>query len=75
MLGAGNGDAPGPVFAGDTLFNGSIGPTDLTGGNFDVLMESIHTKLLTLPDDTIVYPGHGPATTIGDERTGNAYLG
>ncbi|HPS83547.1 MAG TPA: MBL fold metallo-hydrolase [Bacteroidales bacterium] len=63
------------VITGDVLFNGSIGRTDLTGGNFDVLMESIHTKLLTLPDDTIVYPGHGPATTIGDERTGNPYLG
>lgn len=62
------------VITGDVLFNGSIGRTDLTGGNFDVLMESIHTKLLTLPDDTVVYPGHGPYTTIGDERTGNAYL-
>ena len=63
------------VITGDVLFNGSIGRTDLTGGNFGVLMESIHTKLLTLPDDTVVYPGHGPATTIGDERTGNPYLG
>lgn len=63
------------VLTGDVLFNGSIGRTDMTGGNFDLLMESIHTKLLTLPDDTVVYPGHGPATTIGDERTGNPYLG
>jgi len=62
------------VITGDVLFNGSIGRTDLTGGNFDVLMESIHTRLLTLPDDTVVYPGHGPATSIGDERTGNPYL-
>jgi glyoxylase-like metal-dependent hydrolase (beta-lactamase superfamily II) len=63
------------VITGDVLFNGSIGRTDLTGGNYDLLIESINTKLLTLPDDTVVYPGHGPATTIGDERTGNPYLG
>jgi len=62
------------VIAGDTLFAGSIGRTDLPGGNHYQLIESIRTKLLVLPDDTVVYPGHGPATTIGEERRNNPFL-
>lgn len=62
------------VFAGDTLFAGSIGRTDLPGGNHAQLLASIHDKLLTLPDDTIVYSGHGPQTTIGAERASNPFL-
>ncbi|MFC1938834.1 MBL fold metallo-hydrolase [Chloroflexota bacterium] len=64
----------GVVFSGDTLFNYSIGRTDLPGGSYRQLMESIQTKLMALPDDTIVYPGHGSETTIGAERTGNPFL-
>jgi glyoxylase-like metal-dependent hydrolase (beta-lactamase superfamily II) len=64
----------GKLFAGDTLFAGSIGRTDLWGGSFEEIMRSIHTKLLSLPDDTVVYPGHGPATTIGEEREANPFL-
>ncbi|MBI2934377.1 MAG: MBL fold metallo-hydrolase [Chloroflexi bacterium] len=63
------------VFSGDTLFNYGIGRTDLPGGNYDLLMESIEKKLMTLPDDTAVFPGHGPETTIGDERRHNPFLG
>jgi glyoxylase-like metal-dependent hydrolase (beta-lactamase superfamily II) len=62
------------VFVGDTLFAGSVGRTDLTGGSLDVLLRSIHTKLLTLPDRTAVYAGHGPATSIGVERRDNPFL-
>jgi len=62
------------AIVGDTLFNGGIGRTDLVQGNSDVLMESITTKLLTLPDDTVVYPGHGPWTTPLDERRMNPFL-
>ena len=64
----------GVVFSGDTLFNFSIGRTDLPGGSYRQLMESIHSKLMVLPDDTVVYPGHGPETTIGAERAGNPFL-
>jgi len=64
----------GIVFSGDTLFNLGIGRTDMHGGDFATLMDSIVNKLLTLPDDTIVYPGHGPSTTIGDERKRNPFL-
>lgn len=63
----------GVVFAGDTLFAGSIGRTDLFGGDYRQLMDSIHSQLMILPDDTLVYPGHGPVTTIGDERLGNPF--
>ncbi|MDD5082838.1 MAG: MBL fold metallo-hydrolase [Dehalococcoidales bacterium] len=66
--------SPGVVFTGDTLFNYGIGRTDFTGGSFPQLMDSIHTKLMVLPDDTVVYPGHGPASTIGAERQGNSFL-
>ena len=62
------------VVAGDTLFAGSIGRTDLPGGNSDQLLESIHSRLLTLPDETRILPGHGPATTIGKERLNNPFL-
>lgn len=60
--------------AGDTLFAGSIGRTDLPGGNFEQILESIHTRLLTLPDETRVIPGHGPVTDIGTERRTNPFL-
>jgi len=64
----------GVVFSGDTLFNYGIGRYDLPGGSHSHLMDSIHTKLMILPDNTIVYPGHGPDTTIGTERRGNPFL-
>ncbi len=62
------------LLAGDTLFAGSVGRTDLPGGDGPTLIRSIHSKLLTLPDDTIVIPGHGPQTTIGEERESNPFL-
>jgi hydroxyacylglutathione hydrolase len=62
------------LFAGDTLFAGSIGRTDLWGGSFEEIIRSIHTSLLVLPDETLVYPGHGPATTIGEERESNPFV-
>ncbi|MDR1370291.1 MAG: MBL fold metallo-hydrolase [Dysgonamonadaceae bacterium] len=64
----------GCVFSGDVLFNGSIGRSDLWGGNMEQLISGIREKLLTLPDDTVVYPGHGPATTIENEKKNNPYL-
>jgi glyoxylase-like metal-dependent hydrolase (beta-lactamase superfamily II) len=63
------------VIAGDVLFRDSIGRTDLPTGNFDILYKSITTKLFTLPDDYVVYPGHGPETTIGYEKQNNPFLG
>lgn len=65
----------GIVFSGDTLFNYGIGRTDLPGGSYSQLMNSIQTKLMVLPDSTVVYPGHGPDTSIGAERQGNSFLG
>jgi hydroxyacylglutathione hydrolase len=62
------------LFAGDTLFAGSIGRTDLWGGSFEEIMRSLRGKLLELPDDTVVYPGHGEATQIGKERETNPFL-
>jgi hydroxyacylglutathione hydrolase len=62
------------LFAGDTLFAGSIGRTDLWGGSMPDILRSIRGKLLVLPDETLVYPGHGPATTIGEERASNPFL-
>jgi glyoxylase-like metal-dependent hydrolase (beta-lactamase superfamily II) len=62
------------VIAGDTLFAGSIGRTDLPGGSFEKIINSLHEKLLALPDDTVVIPGHGPLTTIGEERENNPFL-
>ena len=64
----------GVVFSGDTLFNYSVGRTDLPGGSYSQLMNSLQTKLMTLPDNTVVYPGHGPETTIGAEQRGNPFL-
>lgn len=62
------------LITGDVLFSGSIGRTDLDGGNYETLITGIKTKLLTLHSDVLVYPGHGPATTIGDEKARNPYL-
>jgi glyoxylase-like metal-dependent hydrolase (beta-lactamase superfamily II) len=62
------------LLAGDTLFAGSVGRTDLPGGDGPTLLRSIHSKLLPLPDATIVLPGHGPQTTIGNERRTNLFL-
>ncbi len=64
----------GILVSGDTLFADSIGRTDLPGGSSDTLVKSIHEKLMVLADDIVVYPGHGPATTIGRERRRNPYL-
>ncbi len=68
--------SPGDKFliSGDVLFNDSIGRSDLPGGNMDILLEGIKTKLLILPEEIIVYPGHGPTTTIGKEIKNNPYL-
>lgn len=62
------------VITGDALFQGSVGRTDLPGGNSKQLIDSIKSKLLTLPDATVVYPGHGPHTTIGSEKKANPFL-
>ncbi len=62
------------LLAGDTLFAGSIGRTDLPGGDSKLILRSLHDRLLTLPDETRVIPGHGPGTTIGEERQSNPFL-
>ena len=62
------------VMVGDSLFAGSVGRTDLWGGSSEALVTSIRANLMTLPDDTVVYPGHGPTTTIEVERTNNPYI-
>lgn len=64
----------GCVFCGDALFQGSIGRTDLPGGDFEQLLEAIRTQLFTLPAETVAYPGHGPETTIGEEIASNPFL-
>jgi glyoxylase-like metal-dependent hydrolase (beta-lactamase superfamily II) len=64
----------GVMFAGDTLFNLSVGRSDFPGCSHEVLIDSIERKLMVMPDDTTVYPGHGPKTTIGDERRHNPFL-
>lgn len=69
------GGSPFQVLGGDVLFAGSIGRTDFPDGSFEQLQDGIHRKLFTLPDDTIVYPGHGPATTIGREKARNPFVG
>jgi hydroxyacylglutathione hydrolase len=66
---------PWQVFGGDVLFDGGIGRTDFPDGSFDALRASIHDKLFTLPDDTIVYPGHGAETAIGREKRTNPFVG
>jgi glyoxylase-like metal-dependent hydrolase (beta-lactamase superfamily II) len=66
---------PGPlVFGGDVLFREGIGRTDFPGGSHPQLLEGIHTKLFTLPDTVVVYPGHGPVTTVGHEKRNNPFL-
>ncbi len=65
---------PGHLIAGDTLFAGSVGRTDLRGGNWESLIRSIRERLLPLPPETVVYPGHGETTTIGDEKEYNPFL-
>ena len=65
----------GGVFAGDTIFAGSIGRTDMFGGNLKLLMRSIIEKLFKLPDHYVIYPGHGPTSTIGIEKRFNPYVG
>ena len=62
------------AIVGDVIFRQSIGRTDLPGGNYDILMDSIHQKILVLPSETILYPGHGPETTIKQEITNNPFL-
>ena len=62
------------IFTGDAIFAGSVGRTDFPGGDHKQLIDSIKTKIITLPDDTKVYPGHGPETTIGREKTTNPFL-
>lgn len=62
------------ALVGDALFNRSVGRTDLPGGSREMLAESIRTQIYTLPDETTVYPGHGPETTVGDEKANNPYV-
>lgn len=62
------------AFTGDTLFAAGIGRTDFPGASYEQLLKSIQEKLLVLPDDTIIYPGHGPCSTIGEEKRGNPFL-
>lgn len=64
----------GHAVVGDLVFAGSVGRTDLPGGSMHVLLESIRTKILPMPDETILYPGHGPTTTVGRERTTNPFI-
>lgn len=64
----------GLAFVGDVVFAGSVGRTDLPGGDWLTLESTLRTKILPLPDDTVLYPGHGPATTVGRERTSNPFL-
>lgn len=64
----------GAAFVGDVVFQGSIGRTDLPGGDYAQLMRSIRERVLTLPDETVLYPGHGPSTTVRHERTTNPFL-
>ncbi|WP_298653307.1 MBL fold metallo-hydrolase [uncultured Proteiniphilum sp.] len=68
-------EGEGCVFGGDLLFYAGVGRTDLPGGNYDDLLNSITTKMFTLPDSTVVYSGHGPATTIGFEKKNNPFVG
>lgn len=64
----------GVALVGDALFNGGVGRWDLPGGNFEMLAKSIREQIYTLPDETIVFPGHGPRTTVGAEKSGNPYV-
>jgi glyoxylase-like metal-dependent hydrolase (beta-lactamase superfamily II) len=64
----------GCVFCGDLIFRQSVGRTDLPGGDFTQLQRSIEAQIFSLPDDTLLYPGHGPSTTVGEEKLGNPYV-
>lgn len=64
----------GNVFVGDLIFAGSIGRTDLSGGNFDTLIDSVKNRIFTLPDETVIHPGHGPSTTVGAEKRTNPFF-
>lgn len=66
--------ADGILFSGDLIFSGSVGRTDLPGGSWSQLINSIRNKILVLPDDTLILPGHGPSTTVGEERENNPFL-
>lgn len=66
--------APGAAFCGDLVFHGSVGRTDLPGGSERLLLDSIRRHILTLPDDTVLYPGHGPETTVGREKKQNPFF-
>jgi glyoxylase-like metal-dependent hydrolase (beta-lactamase superfamily II) len=66
--------APGVAFCGDLVFHGSVGRTDLPGGSERMLLDSIRRHILTLPDDTVLYPGHGPETTVGFEKKQNPFF-
>jgi glyoxylase-like metal-dependent hydrolase (beta-lactamase superfamily II) len=66
--------APGVAFCGDLVFYGSVGRTDLPGGSERVLLDSIRRHIMTLPDDTVLYPGHGPETTVGLEKRQNPFF-
>jgi glyoxylase-like metal-dependent hydrolase (beta-lactamase superfamily II) len=70
-----HGEDPPVVLGGDVLFAGSVGRTDFPGGSFAVLKAGIHAKLFTLPDGTKVFPGHGPPTTVGEEKRSNPFVG
>jgi len=65
---------PPAVFSGDTLFSGTVGRTDFPGGNMGLLISGVREKILSLPDETVVYPGHGDITTVGVEKRGNVYV-
>jgi hydroxyacylglutathione hydrolase len=62
------------AFVGDLIFAGSIGRTDLPGGDHGKLLESVRTKIFPLPDETVLFPGHGPATTVGEEKRSNPFF-
>jgi glyoxylase-like metal-dependent hydrolase (beta-lactamase superfamily II) len=63
------------LFSGDLIFQGGVGRTDLPGGDWETLLDSIRTRVLTLPDETLILPGHGPETTVGEERANNPFVG
>jgi len=67
-------EEPRQVFCGDLIFRGAVGRTDLPGGDTATLLKSIRERILTLPDDTVLWPGHGPRTSVGEERTANPFL-
>jgi glyoxylase-like metal-dependent hydrolase (beta-lactamase superfamily II) len=69
-----NGRGLGTAFVGDALFKAGVGRWDLPGGSFEILAQAIREQIYTLPDDTIVFPGHGPRTSVGEEKAGNPYV-